>query len=102
MFVLGGVRGMTGETPFLIGHRGMFERNLLALLFMAINAEVIRPFLFEFRVFGSMRVVAGQTFTFFKWVMFYRSATFQLRSIMAIITELTSCFVGAKRLWVRG
>ncbi len=92
---------MTGKTPLLIGHRGMLERDLLTLLFMAIDAEVIRPFLFEFLVFGSMRVVAGQTFTFFKRVMFYRPATFELRSIMTIIAELTSCFVGAKRLWVR-
>ncbi len=50
---------MAGKTSFLIGHRGMPEGNLLALLFMAIDAEVIRPFLFEFWVLGGMRRVTG-------------------------------------------
>ncbi len=59
MFVLGRVRRVTGKTPFLIGHRRVLERDLLALLFMAIDAEVIHSFLFEFWVLGSMGAVTG-------------------------------------------
>jgi hypothetical protein len=59
MFVLGSMGRVTGKTSLLIGHRGMLERDLLALLFMAIDAEVIHSFLFEFRVLGSMCAVTS-------------------------------------------
>ncbi len=78
MFVLGRMRWVAGKTSLLVGHGRMLERDLPTLLFMAIHAEIIRSFLFEFWVLGSMRRVTGQTFPFLKGVVLYRAAGFEL------------------------
>lgn len=95
------MRGMAGKTPLLTRHRGMLERDLLALFFVAIDAEAVHPFLFEPRMLGRMRGVAGQTLAFLKRVMLDRPARFQLRSIVTIVAELTPCFRSGKRFWIR-
>ncbi len=59
MFVLGRMGWVAGKTSLLTGHWGMFERNFLILLFVALEAEVIHSFLLEFRELGAMGVVAG-------------------------------------------
>ena len=59
MFILGGMGWVAGKTSLLIGHRRMFERDLLALFFMAIDAEIVHSFSFEFRVLGSMCAVTS-------------------------------------------
>ena len=56
---LGDVRGMTGETSLTADHRGMLERDILALLFMTIKTESIHPFQLKLWVLGSMGIMAG-------------------------------------------
>ncbi len=96
MFALGRMRGMAGETALLTGHRGMLERNVLALLFMAFKTESVHLSQLKLRVLGSMRGMAGQTFPLFKRTMLHSTPRFKLCNIVAVVAELTSGLRGRK------
>jgi hypothetical protein len=44
ILVLGGMGGMAGKASLFTDDRGMVERDLLTLLFMAIKTECVPPF----------------------------------------------------------
>ena len=58
IFVFGSMRGMAGKASLFTDDRGMVERDLLTLLFMAIKTENIYFFENKLRVLGSMGVMA--------------------------------------------
>jgi len=71
---LSGVRGMTGEAPLTTGHRGVINDDLCLFIRMAAKAERGPCMDKQGRVLRIMRVVAENTLSSLKRLMFNSSA----------------------------
>jgi hypothetical protein len=67
---LGGMRGMTGETSLTTGHWGMVYDHLCRFIRMAARTEVVPCIDKQGGVLRVMRVVAGNTLSSLKRLMF--------------------------------
>jgi hypothetical protein len=100
IFVFGGVSGMAGKASLFTDDRPMVECNLLTLFFMTIKTENIYFLANKLRVLRGMGLMAGAAHPFFEGGVIHRSSPLQLRDVMTIEAELTSCFSRAKRFWI--
>lgn len=101
IFVLRGVGGVARKASLLTDHRGVIERDPLAFLFVAVEAESIDRLEDKLRVLRRMGLMAGVAHSFFKGGVVHRPSALQLGRVMTIVAKLASCLGGRKGLRIR-